>query len=172
MQAKPIIPGPTPDTRWVTLSRGRFALIDAADEPLVSSYRWNLNASGSGYAIAVPDRERGTPAFLMHRLIMDAPPHLTVDHINGNGLDNRRCNLRLATIAENAQNIRRNRASLTGVRGVCWEPKRKKYRAKVQLGNKIVWRRRFDTLEEAEAAVKEARRQFYTHSAENLADAA
>ncbi len=54
----------------------------------------------------------------LHRLVIDAPTESFVDHINGNGLDNRRCNLRLCTQAENSANQRSTRTGSSKYRGV------------------------------------------------------
>lgn len=80
---------------------GRVALVDEEDYVLVSPWRWRaqLDTSGTVYARA---RIKGFLA--MHRLILDAP---LVDHINGNGLDNRRANLRAATKRQNKGNSRK-----------------------------------------------------------------
>ena len=56
---------------------------------------------------------------MMHRFLLDAPVGLVVDHINHDGLDNRRSNLRLATYAQNAANRRRGKTN-SGYKGVTW----------------------------------------------------
>lgn len=78
---------------------GGVVLVDDADAALVTAHPW-WAADGAGrtrYAIT----RGGIP---MHRLIMAAPKGVEVDHVNGDGLDNRRANLRLATRAQNAKN--------------------------------------------------------------------
>ena len=97
----------------------------------------------------------------MHRLILGEPPDATkpiIDHINCNGLDNRRVNLRWCTTAENAQHrLGPNRNSKSGVRGVSFERDTNRWRAAVKLNGTIVWRERFKTLEEAAEAVAATR---------------
>ena len=88
--------------REVKLSQGYWALIDDEDATLVGRYRWWIirNANGDIYAYA----KEGRKTIYMHRLVVNAPKGMQVDHINHCGRDNRKRNLRLATIAENQWN--------------------------------------------------------------------
>ena len=65
---------------------------------------------------------------MMHKFIMNAPKGMCVDHINHNGLDNRRENLRICTYSENAQNKRKRVDSASGYKGVYQRPEKYKYR--------------------------------------------
>lgn len=90
----------------VDLTRGLVALIDEADAETVSVCNWSAKHEGrsvSGYAVARIPGCKHRRRMLMHRTIL-CFPILPVDHINGNGLDNRRCNLRLCTHLENMRN--------------------------------------------------------------------
>lgn len=73
------------------------------------------------------------PYLLVHRLITDAPAELQVDHINGNGLDNRESNLRLATNQENQQNKKHNKNCKSGIKGVHWYESSQKWRAVIRV---------------------------------------
>jgi len=93
----------------VSLSKGRaWAIVDPADYPIVVRYDWAL---ADGYAA----RWGGTR---MHRIILDPPPGVEVDHINGDRLDNRRSNLRFCDDRQGAQNRKVRSDSLTGFKGV------------------------------------------------------
>lgn len=74
--------------------KGIKVLVDQVDADKYGKVSWKL--SNSGYAFRTP-----TKSFYMHRLIMNCPSNMTVDHINGNKLDNRKCNLRICTYNEN-----------------------------------------------------------------------
>ena len=75
---------------------------------------------------------------LMHRQILGHEPRVTsdeprttvIDHINRNGLDNRRANLRLATVAQNAWNSKKRR-SCSGYKGVCYDKAKRRWRAAI-----------------------------------------
>ncbi len=106
----------------IPLSRGQFAIIDEADRALVEPIRWSAapcNRSNGGF-YAVNGRGGAKPTKngkrYMHRLIVGATDGQLVDHINGNGLDNRRSNLRLADYRANC--INRHYQSRSGFRGV------------------------------------------------------
>ena len=89
--------------------------IDGPDAPLVSGLAWRVTKSGAcKYAVAWV----GPKLVPMHRLIMDAKPGQEVDHKNGDGLDNRRANLRLATRSQNAKNRRATERCSSPFKGV------------------------------------------------------
>jgi hypothetical protein len=96
----------------VSLGRsGRFALVDAEDAAQVSEYRWQLKAKRSAPGRFYAHRNQrvtGSSKKLtqtLHAFIMGAGPGQLVDHINGDGLDNRKSNLRFCTHRENATNV-------------------------------------------------------------------
>lgn len=122
-------------------------LIDIADWDKVKDYRWMVKANkhrpqGYTYAFAYgPERYRDKRGRLrarmvyLHRLIMDAPSDLLVDHKNHDTLDNRRSNLRLATRSTNAANSNPLKGAISGYRGVFpSQSKSKPYR--VQLASR------------------------------------
>lgn len=89
----------------INLPCGRVALVDDADRDLLAGHTWYSNKGANTYYAYADKVCAGVRVRTrMHRLVMAAPDHLEVDHINGNGLDNRRQNLRLATRAQNAAN--------------------------------------------------------------------
>lgn len=92
-------------TAFVDLSQGFRTLIDQADLPRVSEHSWWLNISSAGrpYAAGRPLGHRGGLVYL-HRFILGPAQDQPVDHVNGNGLDNRRSNLRLCSANDNAAN--------------------------------------------------------------------
>ena len=68
----------------------------------------------------------------LHRIIMDAPDHLQVDHINGDPLDNRKENLRLCSHQENQRNKGKYSTNTSGFKGVCWHKQNSKWKAQIQ----------------------------------------
>jgi hypothetical protein len=93
----------------------------------------------------------------LHRLIMGVTePTVLVDHINGNGLDNRRENLRLATVTQNNYNCRKRTCkSSSKYKGVVYYQERKKWRARMFDHGKVMWLGDFETEVEAALAYNE-----------------
>src|ERR1035437_1775635 len=107
----------------ISLGRGYIAIIDDQDFELINQYKWfALVRKGklSAYAQANSRKPNGKKTVLkMHRLIMGlTDPKILVDHIDQDGLNNRRANLRTATSSENNRNRKVIRTSLTGTKGV------------------------------------------------------
>jgi len=127
----------------VKVGNTRMALIDAEDYEKVSAYKWwaddqsHRSPYGTVYAFTKTKR-RGGIYIQMHRLIMDFPKGLLVDHINHNGLDNRKVNLRLATSSQNQFNQRKRR-SKSKYKGVTWNGEAKKWQARISPEGKTIY---------------------------------
>lgn len=139
-------------TARVPLAGGRFATIDAADVELVSGYRWGCLPTRTGRFYATANV--GKTKIYMHRLIAGTPAGLATDHINNDGLDNRRANLRRATWTQNIANrpkemTRAGRQVTSRYKGVCWDKEKGKWHARIKDG-RHVFLGRYDS--EAEAA--------------------
>lgn len=118
-----------------------ICLVDVKNLNLVidSKYAWSVNGNSSTPYVC------NSKLGLLHRVILNAPDGLDVDHINGNGLDNRECNLRLATRSQNCQNRHTTRA-LSGVRNVSYD---KRWNGSWRVKIKGKYYGSFKTLEEA-----------------------
>jgi len=91
------------DFRYIGLTKGKVAIVDAADYEWLSQYKWSaVEKGGTFYAC----RREGRRTIWMHREIMKPPKGKVVDHIDGNGLHNRRGNMRNCTPQQNAYNIK------------------------------------------------------------------
>lgn len=91
-----------PQVRRIPLGKGLFATIDAADYEEVRKYRWYATHGGGNNAYAAATKNGKT--VYMHRMLMRPRKGYVVDHIDGNGLNNRRCNLRVCTPTQNLAN--------------------------------------------------------------------
>jgi hypothetical protein len=111
-------------------------LIDKEDFKKVSKYTWHLGAKG--YAVTSEMKKCKCTLILMHRLIMDAPKEMIVDHINHNRLDNRKSNLRICTIQQNIMNSKCHKDSKSKVRGVDYHNRDKLWRARITINGKRI----------------------------------
>ena len=123
----------------VPLSKGLVALVDDADAERVTRFKWHAVRRGRVvHAMRTAKRDGGRATVYLHRWLLDAPAGLEVDHRNGNGLDNRRENLRLCTHAQNAVNHRRDSArKISQFHGVCWNERRNRWRVVICAGARV-----------------------------------
>lgn len=135
----------------VPLTQGKFALIDEEDRHHVDNQVWSAcRYKNLWYAIARIRTDGKYRHAKLHRDIASPPKGFIVDHINGNGLDNRRSNLRVCTQRENMHNTTRWRVNNTsGFIGVHWSKKAKKWCAQVRMGGRAIWLGEFDDPVEA-----------------------
>ncbi len=144
--------------RPIPLTRGKFAVVDAEDYPRLSRYTWFAEGTDRNcYAV----RKQGGKTVKMHRQIMRAPAHLVVDHIDHNGLDNRKQNLRLCTFAENCRNTRRTAASSSKYKGVHWRKRTQKWAAAIRFENKTYHLGYFDHERDAARAYDRAAKKYH-----------
>ncbi|HSY52465.1 MAG TPA: HNH endonuclease [Thermoanaerobaculia bacterium] len=125
--------------KYITLTRGARAIVDSSDYAMVNAYKWTYKPGrderDSGYA-----RHNfvlqcgGIHSVTMGQFLMQAPMGMVVDHINGNGLDNRRMNLRVCTHQENMLNRRVNKNSRSGYKGVQWSEQKQSWQVAVAKG--------------------------------------
>lgn len=113
-------------------------LIDADDLLLISQFRWHILAYPQPEKLYVGAHPASGVFLRMHRLILQAPTELQVDHRNLNGLDNRKANLRLCTHAQNTWNVRRRRDNKSGYKGVVWHKGTKRWCARYTHKNQRV----------------------------------
>lgn len=142
------------NTVKVPVSGGKaFAVIDADDAERVMAVKWCFNrvTNGKNYVHFRNKKSDGGKMVKLHRFIMGVSDiSLCVDHINGDPLDNRKCNLRVCKQGENMRNYR-NAWGKEGIRGVM-ETKTGKFRARIRYLNKLYHIGTFDTQHDASVA--------------------
>lgn len=131
----------------IPLTKGMVALVDDEDyERIIEAGPWHAGArSQTFYA----QSRKGGRHVYMHRLIADAYPGQDVDHVNGEGLDNQKANLRLCTRAQNLGN-QRKREGTSSFKGVCWSHNR--WTAQMQARGRNHYLGRFSSEEDAARA--------------------
>ncbi len=126
--------------KLIPLTKGEFAIVDAEDFEWLNRYKWHTQTGGRTYYAR--SRKNGK-MIRMHRLITNAPKGLVVDHINHNGTDNRKLNLRLCTYAENSHNRRCGRRGSSKYKGVSRCKKKELFLACIRCDGKYYHLGRF-----------------------------
>lgn len=115
------------------------ALVDDLDFEKLNQYKWYaLNCKGIFYARTAIPFEGKQKILIMHRLILDAPKDMMVDHRDGNGLNNQRSNIRLCTRGQNKMN-QNTRSGSSQFKGVTWNKRAKKWRAFITVDSKLMY---------------------------------
>lgn len=152
------------DTRLIPLTQGKFAIVDAADYEWLMRWKWHFNYKGyaarSEY-VGVKHGKQIVKTERMHRIIANPPSHLSVDHIDGNRLNNSRNNLRWATSSQNKCNSQKKRKGKysSKFKGVSWRDN--KWRARFSQNNKTVHLGDFESEIDAAKAYNEAVKQHH-----------
>jgi len=132
----------------ISISRGKRVIVDDEDyDRLISMGPWFATAvvhgSGGPYAVRKTSRKKHPAGKqkteLMHRIIMRAKKGEMIDHINGNGLDNRKVNLRFCTASTNQMNRKSVRGSTSKFKGVCWNKKANKWQSQIKLNGVVMF---------------------------------
>ena len=132
----------------IQLSQGMVALVDDEDFEGLNQFRWYANKVRSTFYarrnIAIDGKRT---CQLMHCKIMNAKG---IDHINHNGLNNQKSNLRVCTNSENAMNRIKRKNTSSIYKGVAFNKRLGKWQAQIMINRKIIYLGYFDT--EVEAA--------------------
>lgn len=149
----------------IPLTRNFEALIDKQDFEIVRQYKWHTHESHKGYFYAVTNIRLscGKRAILkMHRLLLGLHDrNVKVDHKDGNGLNNKRSNIRICTQGQNVLNTSVQKNNTTGLKGVSFSKKRNVYVARLMFNGEYKLCKQFKTAEEAYKAYCEAARKFH-----------
>ena len=124
------------DTMLIPLTQGMFAKVDKEDFESLSKFKWYAHKIGQkSYAARMTTsvgRKRGL--IHMHRQILGLPTNKVVDHIDGNGLNNSKSNIRLCSRAENLRNRGRQVNNTSGYSGVAWNKRHRYWEVYIKAG--------------------------------------
>jgi len=151
------------DLALIELTKGHTAVIDADDFDTIRDYKWRSSkGKGTNYACSGLRLDDGrVKTLFLHRLLMKPSKGFVVDHINGDGLDNRRSNLRVVTVAQNNLNSRVRSDSTTGIKGAYYDKRKGSYYSHIKRGDKRIYLGTFSTAEEAADAYAKASRELH-----------
>lgn len=150
------------------LPNNHILLLDSADSDLLIGYHWYANLVNHTFYAAAGKWNKGRQTIVrIHRLVMERmlSRKLTskerVDHVNQNGLDNRRCNLRLASSSQNAINGATRIDNTSGYRGVSWSKRDAKWCAYITVRGKQIRLGCFSDPEEAATVYQDAAKKYF-----------
>ena len=135
-----------------TMSNSKQFIFDKNDYDLIKKYCWRMTQNGyiqSGNKIK------------LHRLIMNCPDGMVVDHISNNKTDNRKSNLRICKQKENCMNHSLNLNNTSGVAGVSWHKASSKWIARIKVNYKTIYLGTFANFDDAVKARKEAEERYF-----------
>lgn len=150
----------------IKLTQNKFALIDNEDYRLISKYKWCAvnNHNYTYYALSGcwNKQTKKVKQIRMHRLIMGiTDPKIQIDHINGNGLDNRKKNLRVCNNSQNHMNQEKRKFCSSRFKGVYWYKLLNKWRARIYMNGKSKDLGHFDNEIEAAKVYNEAAIRYF-----------
>lgn len=142
----------------IQLQKGFVALVDDEDYEWLSKIRWYAHKIKNNiYVIARIKKEHS----YMHRVVAKTPKGMTTDHIDGNGLNNQKSNLRNCLSSENLMNRGKQANNKSGYKGVWWSTRDKKYCAQIKAKGKKINLGSFDDPLDAAMAYDRAAIEFH-----------
>lgn len=159
----------TSETIQIPISRGLFATIDREDyERVTNNGKWKWTALPTKWTTYVRRnvwKDGKQHSLYLHRFIMGDREGFEVDHIDSNGLNCSKANMRFATKHQNAQNQRIKKNNKSGHKGVGWSKGSQQWQAYITIHRRMIHLGYFNTKEEAVAArvaaAKMAHQEFY-----------
>ena len=142
-----------------------FTLIDAVDLPRVvdGRGRWFAMSCGSGTLYVRRGIQPRGRQIALHVYLLGAAKGAIVDHANGDGLDNRRRNIRVTCPTGNMRNRRLNENNRSGTPGVCWAKDTRKWQAQIKDNGRAIYLGQFDQLRDAVIARQAAEKVLAFH---------
>jgi AP2 domain len=148
----------------IQLTQGKVTLVDDDMYEFLSQWKWYAHCNKKNKKYYAQRHQRtllGEKTILMHRVIIDAPNGIEVDHIDGDTLRNLRENLRHATTAQNQHNREKLLNNTSGYKGVAWHKRDKKWRVDITFNRKTFHIGYFEDKEEAARAYDEAAKKYH-----------
>jgi len=138
----------------ILLTQGKVAFVDDKDFESLNAFKWcAIKDHNTFYAQRKSPTINGQQTILMHRMIINVPDGMQTDHIDRNGLNNQRNNLRIVTCQQNQFN--RN------VKGFYFDKNRQKFHARIGKDGKKIHLGLFKTASQARTAYLEAKHIYH-----------
>jgi hypothetical protein len=146
----------------IPLTRGYQAIIDVESLELVSAYNWYaVRNKAIIYAARTTIIGGKKKTIFMHREVISTPKDMHTDHIDGNGLNNTRANLRHVTHNENMQNRSNLSSNTSGIKGVHFDKKANRWIAQIRVNKKRIYLGCFVSAADAKTAYASASKKYH-----------
>ena len=123
----------------IKLDKNKYALVDDEDYDLLAKDKWYAHKKVHGEGFYARGLRHGTKKLVfMHRIILNTPSQMFTDHIDGNGLNNQKSNLRICTNSQNQYNKGKYKNNKSGYKGVSWSKSNKKWQATMTYNHKVI----------------------------------
>lgn len=133
--------------RLIPLTQGKVAKVDDEDYDYLNQWKWYAHKCGKRYYAT--RKERKDILLRMHRVLLNMPQAMQIDHIDGDSLNNQKLNLRVCTQAENLRNKENTRGGTSIFKGVSMAGRHKKWRSQIKLNSKTLHLGYFNSESEA-----------------------
>lgn len=143
----------------IPLTQGKFTIVDNKDYEWLNQWKWSFHSQG--YAQRGSSVNGKKTNLKMHRVILNAPKGIVVDHRNGDKLDNRRANIRLCTQAQNLWNAGISKQNKSGYKGVFWEKKTRRFIVRIRNRKDNLYLGSYRNLLEAVIVWNEAAKKYH-----------
>jgi len=153
----------TEDIFLIALGYKRYAIVDTEELRRLSRFRWFASSKGkkSFNNQTYAQRYDFGKRIYMHREIVQVDVSQEIDHINGNGLDNRKANLRVCTRRQNSQNLRKRKGTSSRFKGVSWRKDKGKWQARIGNFGKRIFLGYFESESQAAKAYDEKAKELF-----------
>ena len=144
--------------KTIPLTQGKVALVDDCDYEKLSQHKWHARKDLNTYYAQRRICKDGKWILIhMHREIIGTPDGMKTDHIDRDGLNNQRANLRVCTHQENMMNMRKRKDNTSGDRNVYWKKSQSRWEVLMQYKNKTYYGGEYKDKNDAIQAAKELR---------------
>ena len=146
------------------MAQPQYAIVDPADYERLKGYEWLARKATNSFHARrfIPGGKGKKRIIYLHQEMIQVPKGMVVDHINQNGMDNRRANLRAATWAQNAHNRKKYLKPGSSIyKGISWNKQSRNWKARIGFENKIIFLGHFKNEIDAAKAYDEAAKKYH-----------
>jgi hypothetical protein len=127
--------------KQIKISQNKYTQVDDSDFEELNKYKWMAKKDKKNFYVARHSKGGTRKLILMHRVVANTPNGMFTDHIDGDGLNNQKSNLRVCSNQQNSVNRGKNNNNTSGLKGVYWVQNGKssgKWRALIGFKGKFI----------------------------------